>query len=98
VDKVKCLECENFYVDIERTKVGIVRHYSLFPYNAKGRCKLFTPPKKGKIITWASTTLKSTWGGINLKNVKEFGYCRVIKNMNQKKKTPAWCPIKGDKG
>lgn len=80
---IKCIECDNCLIDTDEFT------------NAKARCKLSTPPSKGKIITWACTTYETIEDAM-LGRVKEYGEDRVLDALEKQKRTRRWCPKKND--
>lgn len=77
---MKCVDCENCIIIVDDER------------NAKARCSIKNPPKKGKILTWSMTTYKTLEDLINRK-VYEFGDDRVKLTLKNKKSEPNWCPI-----
>lgn len=78
---MKCIDCSKCQIVIDDVT------------NAKARCILKTPPKKGKIITWACTSYK-TFSDLLLDKNKQLGINRVKEILTRKKKAPVWCPLK----
>jgi hypothetical protein len=74
---MKCIECDKIKYEIDKTG------------HCKARCTLQTPPQKGKIITWASTTVILS----PITFPRQHGYSRVFEELEKKKKAPKWCPL-----
>lgn len=72
-----CTGCTHFYLEKPDSET------------CRARCKLSSPPKKGRIISWALTTYKKTDTGFVL---SETGEKRVVEKM-EKRRIPTWCPL-----
>lgn len=84
-----CLNCEHF---------RIVREEG----GAKARCILSTPPKAGRIITWAQDTYEPIKGlewmqpsSISFK-LHERGEDRIIEQLQKNPRKHKWCPIESE--
>lgn len=76
---IKCINCEHYRTETDDTGY------------TEARCKGGKSSKKGKMLTWACTTVNSPFepfGGL----VKEYGNVSVEKYMKDRK-TPKWCPL-----
>ena len=81
-----CVNCEHLFLEV------------IDGNECKARCKLSTPPKKGKVITWAMTSVVPLGVAMPMGDglfrgqvkVKETGEKRVFEDL-KKRKTPSWC-------